>query len=86
MEEKLRCAICDKVFEYVEDNDDIYVVNSELEDEFVECEDCHDYALENNIETHCECCGGLFTYDQLLENPKNSKKEICPYCKEIWCE
>lgn len=81
-----RCHTCDKELRNVDDNDDVCIVNAGLETEFVECWVCHEDALDNGIETHCECCQELFTYDELLVNPATGEKELCPYCGEVWCD
>lgn len=50
------------------------------------CDECVAYEENNGGLTRCENCGDVFSPQFLETNPENGESEICPYCKEVWCD
>lgn len=78
-------ATCDKCgrefWEY-----DIREVDSDTSTARLLCDECVAYEEDNGELTRCENCGDVFSPQFLETNPENGESEICPYCKEVWCD
>lgn len=70
----LRCKNCGKeIFD-----DSFTLVNSGYEDEFCECDACHEYSMENSSVILCDSCGKHYTPNHI----KDSEDSTCPYCSD----
>lgn len=76
------CDKCGKEFwEY-----DGREVDEETDAAMLLCNSCVDYMEDTGQLTRCDCCGEMFSPQRLEINPQNSEQEICPYCKQVWCD
>lgn len=66
--------------------DDIREVDSNTSTARLLCDECVAYEENNGELTRCENCGDVFSPQFLETNPENGESEICPYCKEVWCD
>ena len=75
-DEKLtvRCKNCDKELS----DDEQVPVNCGYEDEFYECDNCHEYSMEDDSVILCESCGSYYTPN----HAKNNEGSSCPYCSD----
>ena len=50
------------------------------------CPDCVSDLEQNGILTRCECCGEVFYALDLQTDPETGEEELCPHCREVWCD
>ena len=80
-DEKLmrRCKECDK--ELLEE--DGTLVNDGYEDEYYECDLCHEYSMEKGSVILCDSCGSYYTPNHINEDGENENGDTtCPYCSD----
>ena len=67
--------------------DDMYVVNDEFEDRRIECQDCHNFQMENREEIRCESCGEYFDMHHIDHSDRFvGESSLCPYCGDLLFE
>ena len=69
------CKTCGKPI-WDDENDDLaYTVNSGIPGkEYVECESCHDYSVDQHKIIQCEACGEWFSNDVLHDDDEEIGK------------
>ena len=74
------CKTCGRIIN--EDEELAYTVNHGLEDEYVQCELCHDADWEESKIVICEACGEWFTPDKLHDEKLSETHSFtpCPIC------
>lgn len=60
------------------------LVNAGLDDEHIECFDCHIKNITNGDVCMCLNCYEYITPDNFEINPKTGAKDICPTCQKRW--
>lgn len=81
---KCLCKHCEK--EYDDEQDNVWSINDDMQDQYFSCESCHLNGADDDIATQCESCGRWFYGEHLKTNPANGEQEICPYCGNVWLE
>ena len=78
------CKTCGKFILDDENGELAFTVNPGVPDkEYVECEICHDYAIDRNKIIQCEACGEWFSNDVLHSDEKEIGGDTfcaCPSC------
>lgn len=78
------CKTCGKFILDDEEGELAFTVNPDIPDkEYVECESCHDYAIDRNKIIQCEACGEWFSNDVLHSDEKEIGGDTfcaCPSC------
>lgn len=70
------CKTCGRIIN--EDEELAYTVNHGLEDEYVQCELCHDADWEESKIVICEACGEWFTPDKLHDEKLSETHSFTP--------
>lgn len=81
------CKSCGRPIGDDENGELVYVVNPGISDkEYVECESCHDEAVDHNEIIQCEACGEWFSKDVLYSDEKEIGGDTFCACPSCGCD